>query len=84
MSEFLKLNRGCRQGDPVSPYIFILCAEILGQMIRKSDNLHGIEIQGKEFRLNPRLWYKREWAELKFSMVESLKVSWQQNDTGHC
>lgn len=52
MSEFLKLNRGCRQGDPISPYIFILCAEILGQMIRKSDNLHGIEIQGKEFRLS--------------------------------
>ena len=52
MTEFLKLNRGCRQGDPVSPYIFILCAEILGQMIRKSDNSHGIEIQGKEFRLS--------------------------------
>ena len=34
--------------------------------------------------LNPRLWYKREWAELKFSMVERLKFSWQQNDTEHC
>ena len=34
--------------------------------------------------LNPRLWYKREWAELKFLKVESLNFSWQQNDTGHC
>ena len=30
MSEFFNLKRGCGQGDPISPYIFILCAEILG------------------------------------------------------
>ena len=35
MSDFFKLKRGCRQGDPISIYIFILCAEILGKMIRK-------------------------------------------------
>lgn len=52
MSDFFRLNRGCRQGDPISPYIFILCAEILGQMIRKADKIKGIKINDKEFRLS--------------------------------
>ena len=34
ISESFALKRGCRQGDPLLPYVFILSAEILGQMIR--------------------------------------------------
>ena len=49
---FFKLRRGCRQGDPISPYIFILCAEILGKMIRSSGTIKGININGKVFKLS--------------------------------
>lgn len=52
MSDFFNLKRGCRQGDPVSPYVFILCAEVLGKMLRKNDNVKGISINGKEFLLS--------------------------------
>ena len=52
MSDFLKLKRGCRQGDPVSPYVFILCAEILGKMLRKNENVKGIIINTKELLLS--------------------------------
>ena len=52
ISDFFKLKRGCRQGDPISPYIFILCAEILGKMIRSNDKIKGIKINTKEFKLS--------------------------------
>ena len=51
MSDYFCLQRGCRQGDPISPYIFILCAEVLSHMIRK-DSRNGIVIQNNEFKLS--------------------------------
>ena len=52
MSELFYLKRGCRQGDPISPYIFILCAEVLGQMIRNNESIRGIIINNKEYKIS--------------------------------
>ena len=46
-SPWFPVERGCRQGDPISPYIFILCVEIMGLMIRENKNIKGININNE-------------------------------------
>ena len=44
LSSFFPNERGCRQGDPISPYLFIFVAEILGTMIRDNKDIKGIKV----------------------------------------
>ena len=50
-SDWISIKRGCRQGDPVSPYLFILCAEILSIMIKEESVIKGIQIQEIEYKI---------------------------------
>ena len=52
ISEYFYPQRGCRQGDPISPYLFLLCAEILGNLIRNNKNIKGIIIEGVEYKIS--------------------------------
>ena len=51
-SEWFYIHRGCRQGDPISPYIFILCAEVLASLIRNNKQIKGIQIGKFEYKIS--------------------------------
>ena len=52
MSDHINIYRGCRQGDPVAPYIFLLCAEILSILIKNNKQIKGIVIDNKQFTIS--------------------------------
>ena len=43
-TSWFNVEIGCRQGDPSSPYLFLICAEILSLLIRNNENIKGIQI----------------------------------------
>ena len=51
-TSIFELSRGCRQGDPISPYIFVLCAEFLAQVIRENSDIKGIRVHNKEVKIS--------------------------------
>ena len=52
LSEQISIHRGCRQGDPIAPYLFLLTAEILGILIKNNTNINGIIINNKEHKIS--------------------------------
>ena len=51
-TEAFTIQRGCRQGDPLSPYIFLSCAGILNRLFKVNTDIKGIKIAYEEYTLS--------------------------------
>ena len=43
------MSRGVGQGEPLSPYLFIICAELLANAIKQNGQINGITVNNEEF-----------------------------------
>ena len=49
--DFFDIERGCRQGDPISPYLFIICAQVMFLLIINEKKMKGIYVNGIEHKI---------------------------------
>ena len=51
-TNYFGVDWGVRQGDPLSPLLFILCLEVMACSIRQNDKIQGIKIKNEEVKLS--------------------------------
>ena len=51
LSGFLSIERLCKQGNPLAPYLFLLCVQILCLLITQNRFIKGITIGNTNFKI---------------------------------
>ncbi len=67
-SDFFNLQRGCRQGDPWSAYLFILAIEPLSQYIKNNESIRGLVIGREEIKIG-------QYADDTFLVLDGTELS---------
>ncbi|WOG89983.1 hypothetical protein DCAR_0209224 [Daucus carota subsp. sativus] len=70
-------TRGIRQGDPLSPYLFIICAEGLSSLIRRYERqnwIHGIKVCRSAPVVSHMLFADDSYFYVKADTTEASKV----------
>ena len=68
MSNFFSLERGCRQGDPLSPYLFIIGVELLAIKIKSNPHIKGVVVNDTEPLIS-------QYADDTFLMLDGSELS---------
>ena len=76
-TRFFPVERGVRQGCPVSPLLFILVAEMLANKVRSDGNIHGINIDDMVLKISQLA----DDTTLFVSDADSLKYSFKVLDS---
>lgn len=70
-------SRGLRQGDPLSPYLFIICAEGLSSLLRRFEaqkKIQGVKIYRKAPTLSHMFFADDSYLFCKATLTESEGV----------
>ena len=73
LSKFFNIKRGCLQGDPCSPFLFILTGQILSLLVHNNQNIKGIKIGNTEYMLTQ---FADDTTLLMDGSRESLHAAW--------
>ena len=74
-------ERGVRQGDPLSAYLFIIVLEVLCISMRNNKDIHGIKVDNEEIRLSLFADDLTGFLKDDFSLINFLKL---MEDYGSC
>ena len=52
LSDPINIEHGCQQGDPIAPYLFIICAQIIYLMVIHNRGIKGIPLNNMETKMS--------------------------------
>ena len=73
-TKFFSLDRGARQGDPISAFLFILALEVSFVLIKSKNNIKGLDIYGLNFLYTAYADDSSFFFKNKKSVIEAFRI----------